>query len=427
MASPASPPLPSLLGAGGEERNGNTSALASLPCLYSNNSIEPPPESETLETIKALACLLTAPQKRTAHTLFSNVEKLCKEAESIGHVGFLTLTFPDNVKSAYEAQRRWNSLNTNFLRKWQDLKAWIHVKERQKRGAWHYHLVVSLKGDIRTGVDFKEISEGKYGSAGQYLRGLWTTLREKLDHYGFGRSELLPVKSNAEAMGRYVGKYISKHMGQREEEDKGVRLVSYSRGWIRNTCNFAWNTANSHEWRRKLKKFADYLGCSEFYQISERLGAGWAYRFADEIRNIDEILHDNGGEVAQEFQERLILMVARNLNNRKQRDLEETTLLMEGKEQEVQEMQREKRKQEDRKRKIMRHKTRVGIIKSQKWFTTDENMEEVKQEVQEYMDFQMHLDIEQAHKESEIRRQQAQEAMEEEGIGRKQQKSEVPF
>jgi hypothetical protein len=360
-----------------------------LPCLFSNNSIELENQgaknnssSDKLETVLALSSLLTPYRKRQAHTLFENVKRLIeKEAQSIDNVGFLTLTFPDNVTDSQDAYSHFRSMNTNFLSKWDEVKDWICVKERQKRGAWHYHLIVVFKGDLRTGVNFEEIEAGNYKSASRYLRGLWAELRARLPEYGFGRSELLPVKSNAEAMGRYVGKYISKHMGQKTEKDKGVRLVNYSRGWIRNSIRMAWYNKNSKEWRRKLQKFADYLGCTEFYQISEKLGPGWAYRYAEEIRMIDFSLLENGGEVSREYQERMNVNLQRKMEVRKIKDREKDSLFSEGKTDELREIRGELKKAADRKKKIGSHKANVEKILSQQWFTTDENIEEVLAEV----------------------------------------------
>ena len=39
-----------------------------------------------------------------------------------------------------------------------------------------------------------------------------------------------PIKSTSEGISKYVGKYIGKHMESRLDEDKGARLVEYSRG-----------------------------------------------------------------------------------------------------------------------------------------------------------------------------------------------------
>lgn len=277
-------------------------------------------------------------------------------------------------------------MRTNFLSKWSEITDWICVKERQRRGAWHYHLICVFSSDIRNGLNFEEIKERNYSSAGGYIRGLWKDLREKLPEYGFGRSELLPVKSNAEAMGRYVGKYISKHMGQKTEQDKGVRLVNYSRGWERNSIRFAWHSKNASEWRRKLKKFADYLGCSEIYQISEKLGPGWAYRYSEEIRDIDFTLLENGGEVCQEFQDRLVARVQGNKDLRKKMNDKWETFLSEEKNEDVRNFEESLRNRfidEEKKRRKHAKKSKVksAIILNQKWFCDEDYRKEVIEEV----------------------------------------------
>jgi hypothetical protein len=280
---------------------------APLLHLYSNNCIEnaqkgnkkEDAEPQKIEAIAALTTLLNPYHKKAAQTLYLNVERLIsKEATTVDHVGFLTLTFPDSVTSNKEASRRFHSFRTNFLAKHEAFGKWVNTKERQKNrgykegnaGAWHYHLIVTLNGDIRTGVNWDELAKGNYRSASPYLRSIWKDLRDNLEKYGFGRSELLPIRTNAEMMGRYVGKYISKHLGQREADDKGVRLVSYSGDWVKNSPKFAWNNVNAHEWRRKLAKFAKSLGCSELYQLSEKLGPGWVYKYLEDIIAIDQTI-----------------------------------------------------------------------------------------------------------------------------------------
>jgi len=288
----SSPPPARLWRVGGGEQDGE----AGLLYLYSNNCIEHqnlPSDSATNDLTKGLISLLSPYHKKSAHTLYSNVERLISLAPSVGHVGFMTLTFPDNVTDHKEASERFRSFNTNFLSKYPEISHWQNVKERQKRGSWHYHLLVILKEDIRTGFDFEAVTRDDYSSASNYLRTLWRDLREACKKYQFGRSELLPVKSNSEAMGRYIGKYISKHMGQRENRDKGVRLVNSSRGWTKNSVNFAWYNKNSIEWRYKLRLFAEFMGCTELYQLTEKLGKGWAYNYADTIINIKEYIKQN--------------------------------------------------------------------------------------------------------------------------------------
>jgi hypothetical protein len=277
-------------------------------CLYSNNSTdiaqeacqEKSSESQKVAAISALTSILSPYHKKAAQTLFLNVSRLVNEVPDIGHIAFLTLTFKDNVTDHREAYRRYRSWNTHYFSKHPAFGHYINTKEVQTRGAWHFHILIQLTGNIRDGFDFdayREWLEGnnrfnkKCPTGNAFLRDLWDDLRENLEQYGLGKIHSLePIESTAEAIGRYVGKYISKHIENRTEDQKGVRLVNYSRGWLRNSVKFAWNTDNSHEWRRKLAAFAEWLGCSEMYQLTEKLGPGWVYKYLDDIIWIDHIL-----------------------------------------------------------------------------------------------------------------------------------------
>ena len=119
-----------------------------------------------------------------------------------------------------EASKRFNSLASHVLN--DRYVAWLRVLERQKSGRIHYHLVVVLRSDIRSGVDFAAIASGDYRSAGPALREEWAFWRRTAPLYRFGRTELLPVVSSAEAISRYVGKYLGKHLDARLPADKGL-------------------------------------------------------------------------------------------------------------------------------------------------------------------------------------------------------------
>ena len=130
--------------------SGVSRGVAGAPCLYSNNSTEiVGTASESPSEIK-----LSPYFKRQAHTLHANVERLIKGAPSIGHVAFITLTFRENLKDHQEAGKRFNSFNNHFLRPNSDYGKWVNVKERQSRGALHYHMIVETSQDIREGFDF---------------------------------------------------------------------------------------------------------------------------------------------------------------------------------------------------------------------------------------------------------------------------------
>lgn len=236
---------------------------------------------------------LVGPRKKVALALSWNVASMCK-TWGIERVGFLTLTFADHVTDSREAQRRFNSLATHILRK--RYPAHIAVMERQASGRIHYHLLVVLAEDIRTGVDFDELARFKelgrkaYRSAPKALAREWAFWRKTSKAYGFGRTELLPIKSDADAMGQYVGKYIAKGQAFRTEDDKGVRLVRYSGGARMATCKFAELGSYPTEWRAKVCTFVRQMAeayphrrIRDMDDLAFHFGSRWAFHWRDYI------------------------------------------------------------------------------------------------------------------------------------------------
>jgi hypothetical protein len=179
-----------------------------------------------------------------------------------------------------------NSLTTNVLRP--RYGGAIRVMERQGSGRIHYHLLVNIGADIRTGFDFGAIKKHDYRSASVALRSEWAFWRRTAKDYKFGRTELLPVISTAEAVGRYVGKYISKHLAAREERDLGVRLVSYIGPKVA-SVKFAWTGPKGHRWRLGLEALVRDLAASgQIDSVSceamrRAYGAKWAWSWRDVI------------------------------------------------------------------------------------------------------------------------------------------------
>jgi hypothetical protein len=213
----------------------------------------------------------------------SEVENLCKDF-GLERVGFLTLTFADNVQNIKEARRRFRSLRTHVIevRYGHTIAVW----ERMKSGRIHFHLVVSLHADIRTGFDFAALDRHDYRSANAALRSEWAFWRATAPKYRFGRTELLPVKSTAEGIARYVGKYISKHVSQRLDCDKGARAVSfigYKPGDRRACAKFSWNSDGSWLWRHKVKAFCESRGFADTDALKKKFGPRWAYKLQEPI------------------------------------------------------------------------------------------------------------------------------------------------
>jgi hypothetical protein len=223
---------------------------------------------------------------KSARALAENCRALV-EKYGLERIGFLTLTFHDHVTEHKEAQRRFNSLATHVLRdRYAD---YIKVSERQQSGRWHFHLLVVLGEDIRTGFDFDAYKAAKragklstrrhwtkvYGaSASARLREEWRFWREVGKRYAFGRVEMMPIKSTAEGVARYIGKYIGKHMHSRKLEDKGVRLVACSHGAR------VWRVRHAHNLsphRFKLRKLAAMIGVKSMEDFKARFGKHWGY------------------------------------------------------------------------------------------------------------------------------------------------------
>jgi hypothetical protein len=228
---------------------------------------------------------LTPSSRRTAMALQLNVAGMI-DRHGISQVGFLTLTFRDHVVDPKVAQRRMHSLVTGVLKpRYGEV---ITVMERQKSGRIHFHSLVACAGDIRTGIDFDALARRDYRSAPEALRREWAFWRATARSYGFGRTELLPVRSCAQAMGKYVGKYIGKHLEARQPSDKRVRLVRYTGPKIAST-RFAWASPGARAWRQKLAAFvamlheAGAIAAPTTEAMARKFGSKWAYEWRDNI------------------------------------------------------------------------------------------------------------------------------------------------
>jgi hypothetical protein len=250
---------------------------AGFPCLNTNNCNEGKKDrSESL----------SAAHRKTAFALQCNVLLLI-QIYGLERIGFLTLTFARHVVNYKQAQKALHSLMSGVLKG--RYVEYIIVMERMDSGRIHYHLLVVMAQDIRTGLDFAAVKRGHYGSASDYLRREWQFLRETAPKYGFGRTELLPIKKTAEGVAKYVGKYVAKHIGQRLPEDKGARLVRYSKLTNRIGIRFTWASLGAYMWRSKLGAFCRMLGLnSDNYKKSLKawFGKNWVYHLRPLIQSI---------------------------------------------------------------------------------------------------------------------------------------------
>ena len=252
-------------------------AAAALPCLNTINCNEGKKDSRNQ---------LSSGHKKTAFALRQNVHWMI-EKHGLERVGFLTLTFARQIVAFKQAQKALHSLMTGVLQP--RYPEYITVMERMDSKRIHYHLLVVMAEDIRTGFDFAAVKRGDYRSASDYLRREWKFWRATAPKYGFGRTELLPIKKTAEGVAKYIAKYISKHIGQRLPEDKGARLVRYSKRARRAGTRFSWLSSGAMMWRHKLGALCRMLNLTpdnhkEF--LKEWFGRNWVYFLRPVIESI---------------------------------------------------------------------------------------------------------------------------------------------
>lgn len=145
----------------------------------------------------------------------------------MGNTRMITITFRDNVTDKKEAASRWNVLLTS-LKAIIPVFRYIAVWERQQRGAWHMHLLVSAPT-----VSNKKLREyfNNYSSVSSlgigFVKIFWTT-----------GNDFKGIKN-------YLTKYLLK-----EAREKGVRYVGYSMNWIRKVKGqFAFLGGQARKWR----------------------------------------------------------------------------------------------------------------------------------------------------------------------------------
>ena len=251
---------------------GPTSAL---PCLFVTNAPEHKKEEENRP--------LPGPRKKQADSLTENI-KWAAQTFGKNRIAFFTLTLGDkdaggrfiNLRDRKKAQKRFHSLLTHVISK--RYLCGVIVIERHRNGGIHFHLVVVCLEDIHGEIDFAACFPPKdsfgrptykpdYSTANAAIKREWAFWRHTAKLYGFGRHQLQPMRENGEALGRYLGEYLSKDWKQRLPEDKGARCVRYFGHWSKTKRKrgekpkappfkavFGWMTPRARAWREMIKQ-----------------------------------------------------------------------------------------------------------------------------------------------------------------------------
>lgn len=242
---------------------------------------------------------------KSAEALRRNVAYLVTEF-GVERVGFLTLTVGDWSDGRFEplcdrqeAEKRFHRAMRGIAGRYQ---CGVTVTERCGSGALHWHLVVIVGADIRSGCDFQAFERRDYRSAPVRLRLEWKWWRENAPKFGLGRHELLPVKVNSDAIGTYVGKYIGKGWNERTSDDKGARCVRYFGQWKKNGLpskppfgiRFCSCSARAGAWRAAMKQvqlLTKLHGVELNAQnIRDWHGTKWAWRVTQKLRALQFFL-----------------------------------------------------------------------------------------------------------------------------------------
>jgi len=279
--------------------------------LKSNNGIdssttEVKTEAEVRAAVTSAILGMPGSLRKKMFALQSRIEAMAL-AYGLDRIGMQTLTIRENVTDGREFNRRFKSISTNIFPK--IYEAWIRVYERQQRGAWHVHIIVATKPDIRLGSDPAALSKllqdnrdrkitkaiyyaGIQKLASPNLRAIWKEFRRLCGlrefkyrrkskgkrYYKFDASHLLPIISTPQALAVYVSKYLGKGFQHRRPEDKGMRLVGCSKN-VSGLCSehFSWGDGAGRVWRLKLGTLGGMFGFTCQDDFAKALGKKWAY------------------------------------------------------------------------------------------------------------------------------------------------------
>ena len=256
-----------------------TGEAGPLPCLsYSHISIID--SSDSPKSALSNLVTLSGSRKKSAWILSESV-RVVAGRYGLACCGFLTLTFREHITCPKEAQRRLNSFISNVIN--DRYLTYLGVFERQKSGRIHYHFLVALRDDIRSGFDFAAIANQDYRSANSALRAEWAFLRkprrpmvsDALSYFPSGHrlkrsrsmlANILPRISTFVAMIRIKASVLS-----------GTREL---RGPVRVIFSFT----DRRDWRRKVAMFAAIVQAnhpesiiSGISDLSRVVGPRWAH------------------------------------------------------------------------------------------------------------------------------------------------------
>lgn len=266
----------------------------------------------------------TPSQRRSAFACSLNIFGLVKRFGRARVMEF-TFSFPDNVVTIVERERRWRRLQRWLVQ--QGIVHGVLVWERQKRGAWHGHCTIVMpfayEGDVSVFRKGGEVDQGCYIHVDPQLKRWWHKLNRVKGRLEFGRDKLRPIM-NLKAWAGYNNGYVAKAFAEGNEGGLGRWVRDRSRRWSAwggrsATCNFAWRESVM---RPLLMCLADCLGMENYDDFKRILGFRWGrvlcpfirrahfnffVRYPDKVKAVAAALRSGFWEQAEKASEALLL------------------------------------------------------------------------------------------------------------------------
>lgn len=221
--------------------------------------------------------------------------------------GMFTLSPPAGTSPKELARRFADARKHNF----QWLVSYFRVLEPRRDGTAHHHYGAAVDFDMKpdsfpwdsfklaqeqaprrgrpAGPEFQKLRADYVSAVDPRLREIWSQNRKVCEQYGLGRAELLPIRTNAQAMSHYVGAYLDGGLLYRCDEWKGARRIEYDRNecaaWRRCGSSFGWRSLGAKEWRIRVGELAcaAQVPFDDLKGMMVRFGPKWAYHWRKTI------------------------------------------------------------------------------------------------------------------------------------------------
>ena len=229
----------------------------------------------------------TKPSFDRSHYLLEVTIKNLFLRYSVRRVLFITLTFRYPVTSPARARKRLNSFLNKFRKRY---CSFIRVLGCHKNGGIHYHLLIPVSFDCHDNTRITAWSGALNDSSSkrdrELLDAMSPALRAESDwwtrtspRYGFGRVQVAPIHSNAEAVRKYLLKQAP-FLGQLGLGDtRYVHFWACSQNLKSGSIKFAWNSPGTAKGRARLKEWAAEQGCNSYEDLRAQFGSRWGWHY----------------------------------------------------------------------------------------------------------------------------------------------------